>query len=250
MSDFKGDHVEKAYAYRHIESLEEYVVIDKNPDSPRAWVYLRSADWEVANAAVDGQLRIASLDFTTPLLIFTGWSEPAAQVGCACEQTRRDKSQCCKSRGADSTRARDARDAIGYSSSAGCCATGDGPGSSLSWLLLVLEQRRPDHISRRRQTCGGAPAGLRRQDGVVGRKQAATVPLSPFQKGVLGVLVSNRLEFNHFAGGLVLNAPEESPRFSGDLPFSMMPALSPRTETRDDVNIVELCRIFPLEAIV
>ena len=42
------------------------------------------------------------------------------------------------------------------------------------------------------------------------------MPLTPFQKEVLGVLVGNRSETSHFAGGLVLNAPEDSARYSHD----------------------------------
>jgi len=42
------------------------------------------------------------------------------------------------------------------------------------------------------------------------------MPLTAFQKEVLAVLVSNRSEESHFAGGLVLNASEESARFSRD----------------------------------
>ncbi len=42
------------------------------------------------------------------------------------------------------------------------------------------------------------------------------MPLTPFQKEVLGVLVGNRSEASHFAGGLVLNAPDDSARYSHD----------------------------------
>jgi len=42
------------------------------------------------------------------------------------------------------------------------------------------------------------------------------MPLTGFQKEVLEVVVANRSELSHFAGGLVLNAPEESARFSRD----------------------------------
>jgi len=42
------------------------------------------------------------------------------------------------------------------------------------------------------------------------------MPLTPFQKEVLGGLVGNRSEASHFAGGLVLNAPEDSARYSSD----------------------------------
>ena len=42
------------------------------------------------------------------------------------------------------------------------------------------------------------------------------MPLTAFQKEVLEVLVTNRSEASHFAGGLVLNAPEDSARYSDD----------------------------------
>jgi hypothetical protein len=42
------------------------------------------------------------------------------------------------------------------------------------------------------------------------------VPLTAFQKNILGVLAANRSEESHFAGGILLNAPEDSPRFSRD----------------------------------
>ena len=43
------------------------------------------------------------------------------------------------------------------------------------------------------------------------------MPLTAFQKEVVAVLAANRSEESHFAGGLVLNADEQSPRFSHDL---------------------------------
>ncbi|MEO8350924.1 MAG: nucleotidyl transferase AbiEii/AbiGii toxin family protein [Chthoniobacteraceae bacterium] len=42
------------------------------------------------------------------------------------------------------------------------------------------------------------------------------MPLTEFQKSVLTVLAANRSEASHFAGGLVLNAGADSPRFSHD----------------------------------
>jgi hypothetical protein len=42
------------------------------------------------------------------------------------------------------------------------------------------------------------------------------MPLTAFQSEVLAVIVANRSEESHFAGGLVLNASEESARFSND----------------------------------
>ena len=42
------------------------------------------------------------------------------------------------------------------------------------------------------------------------------MPLTGFQKEVLEAIIANRSELSHFAGGMVLNAPEESPRYSRD----------------------------------
>jgi hypothetical protein len=42
------------------------------------------------------------------------------------------------------------------------------------------------------------------------------MPLTPLQKQVVQVLAANRSEESHFAGGLVLNAGEDSSRFSHD----------------------------------
>jgi hypothetical protein len=45
------------------------------------------------------------------------------------------------------------------------------------------------------------------------------MPLTDFQREVLQVIVKNRSESSHFAGGLVLNATIDSPRFSKDFDF-------------------------------
>jgi hypothetical protein len=42
------------------------------------------------------------------------------------------------------------------------------------------------------------------------------MPLTDLQKAVLAVLAANRTEESHFAGGIVLNASDDSPRFSHD----------------------------------
>jgi hypothetical protein len=42
------------------------------------------------------------------------------------------------------------------------------------------------------------------------------MPLTAFQKDVLAVIAANRSEDSHFAGGLVLNAAPDSPRYSHD----------------------------------
>ncbi len=63
------------------------------------------------------------------------------------------------------------------------------------------------------------------------------MPLTAFQKEVLAVIAANRSEDSHFAGGLVLNAAEDSPRFSHD--FDIFHELAERTGDGD----VE-CMIF------
>jgi hypothetical protein len=42
------------------------------------------------------------------------------------------------------------------------------------------------------------------------------MPLSPLQIDVLKLIAANRSEASHFAGGVVLNAPPDAPRFSHD----------------------------------
>lgn len=42
------------------------------------------------------------------------------------------------------------------------------------------------------------------------------MPLTAIQKEVLGILVANRSEASHFAGGVVINIAEDSPRYSKD----------------------------------
>lgn len=51
---------------------------------------------------------------------------------------------------------------------------------------------------------------------MVGGTSNSEMPLTAFQKKVLQAIAANRSEASHFAGGLVLNASEESPRFSQD----------------------------------
>ena len=42
------------------------------------------------------------------------------------------------------------------------------------------------------------------------------MPLTALQKDIVAVLAGNRSEESHFAGGIVLNAAEDSARFSHD----------------------------------
>jgi hypothetical protein len=51
---------------------------------------------------------------------------------------------------------------------------------------------------------------------MVGRTRFAPMPLTLLQKDTLAVLAANRSEKSHFAGGIVLNASADSPRFSRD----------------------------------
>ena len=44
--DWKRELVEKAFAYRQIESLEEYVVIKPDPDAPEVYIFRRADGWE------------------------------------------------------------------------------------------------------------------------------------------------------------------------------------------------------------
>lgn len=48
------------------------------------------------------------------------------------------------------------------------------------------------------------------------RSRTLEMPLTPFQREVLALIVANRSEESHFAGGLVLNAKRASARFSKD----------------------------------
>jgi len=64
------------------------------------------------------------------------------------------------------------------------------------------------------------------------------MPLTVFQKEVLAVLAANRSEESHFAGGIVLNAPEDSPRFSRDFDiFHEVAAEVVRASERDTASL-------------
>lgn len=67
MSNFKQDHLEKLFTYQQIDSLEEYLVIDQNPESPRAWLYRRANDWEMPDPITEGKVRLESIDLTLNL---------------------------------------------------------------------------------------------------------------------------------------------------------------------------------------
>lgn len=64
------------------------------------------------------------------------------------------------------------------------------------------------------------------------------MPLTPFQREILAVIVSNRSEASHFAGGLVLNATEESSRFSRDFDMFHDAVVDLATHSDRDVAIL------------
>ncbi len=64
------------------------------------------------------------------------------------------------------------------------------------------------------------------------------MPLTPFQRDLLRVIASNRSEASHFAGGIVLNAADGSPRFSRDFDiFHETAAEVTRASERDAASL-------------
>ena len=61
--------------------------------------------------------------------------------------------------------------------------------------------------------------GMQQGNCIAVSKKATIMPLTDFQKEVMAVLVNNRSESSHVAGGLVLNAADDSARFSRDFDF-------------------------------
>lgn len=67
MSDFRKDHVEKLLAYQHVPSLEEYLVIDQNPEDQKAWIYRRATEWDQEIVAPGGLVTLPSIEFSIEL---------------------------------------------------------------------------------------------------------------------------------------------------------------------------------------
>ena len=64
------------------------------------------------------------------------------------------------------------------------------------------------------------------------------MPLTAFQKDVLAVLAANRSEESHFAGGILLQSPDDSPRFSRDFDiFHDLAAEVVRASKRDVASL-------------
>jgi hypothetical protein len=64
------------------------------------------------------------------------------------------------------------------------------------------------------------------------------MPLTPLQKEVVAVLAANRNEESHFAGGVVLNAPDDSPRFSRD--FDIFHSVAKEVVRASDLDVASL----------
>jgi hypothetical protein len=86
------------------------------------------------------------------------------------------------------------------------------------------------------------------------RTRVTKTPLSAFQREVLAAIVANRSEGSHFAGGLVLNAPDGSSRFSKDFDIFRDAAEDLATHSDRDVGRVTLdwahdsaWRYFPIQ---
>src|SRR5882672_11252587 len=75
---------------------------------------------------------------------------------------------------------------------------------------------------------------------MAGCSRIAKMPLTSLQKDVLAVLAKNRSEESHFAGGIVLNAAENSARFSHDFDiFHELAEEVTRASTRDIASLSE-----------
>lgn len=64
--DENKDWVEKSSAYRRIESLEEYVIADPNPDQPVVWILRREDGWEPPETArgMEAEFTLRSVGLT------------------------------------------------------------------------------------------------------------------------------------------------------------------------------------------
>ena len=67
MSSYKTDHMEKLFAYQQIPTLEQYLIVNQDPDEKQAWLYQRSQAWDQEEGAPNGVIQLDSIDFSTPL---------------------------------------------------------------------------------------------------------------------------------------------------------------------------------------
>ena len=66
------------------------------------------------------------------------------------------------------------------------------------------------------------------------------MPLTALQKDILAVLAANRSEESHFAGGIVLNAADDSARFSHD--FDIFHELAEEVTRASNADVASLRR--------
>ena len=64
--DWKKDWVEKALTYRHIATLEEYVIVDPNPDAPAVYVARPGESWDTPEVVTgrDAEFTLRSVGLT------------------------------------------------------------------------------------------------------------------------------------------------------------------------------------------
>ncbi len=67
MSDYKTDHIEKLLAYQQIDTLEEYLVVDQDPEQRRAWLYRRETGWRQENGATEDRITLSCIGFEIEL---------------------------------------------------------------------------------------------------------------------------------------------------------------------------------------
>lgn len=65
--DVKKDKIERYLLYKSIDSLEEYLILDPNPENPSATLYARKEDWVNPLILTSGSLHIKSLDISVDL---------------------------------------------------------------------------------------------------------------------------------------------------------------------------------------
>lgn len=66
LTDWDRDMVLKYFAYQHIASLEEYVVVSQEPNDQRAWIFRRADNWQPREVR-SGTLTFASVDLSLEL---------------------------------------------------------------------------------------------------------------------------------------------------------------------------------------
>jgi len=64
--DWRKDWVEKALTYRHIASLQEYVIVDPNRDAPAVYVLRPGEGWDAPETftGIDAEFTLRSVGLT------------------------------------------------------------------------------------------------------------------------------------------------------------------------------------------